>query len=113
LYYFVREPPVSPGQPNWRATHGAEISYVFINPGPAWTEVDRSLAEAMSSYWVNFAKNGNPNGAGLIVWPAFQMATHEQVMILGPKIEVGRMLNSARVILFDHIAIRRSAAPTR
>jgi para-nitrobenzyl esterase len=25
----------------------------------------------MSSYWVNIAKNGNPNGAGLPIWPAF------------------------------------------
>ena len=25
----------------------------------------------MSSYWVNFSKNGNPNGGGLPVWPAF------------------------------------------
>jgi len=25
----------------------------------------------MSSYWVNFAKNGDPNGAELPPWPAF------------------------------------------
>jgi len=28
------------------------------------------LEETMSSYWVNFAKTGNPNGEGLSVWPA-------------------------------------------
>ena len=113
LYYFVQEPPVSPGQPNWRATHGAEIPYAFNNSGPAWTEVDRALADAMSSYWMNFAKNGNPNGPGLPLWPAVQTAGPEQVMILGPKIEVGQMLDSRRVTLFDFVAIRRSVARTR
>jgi para-nitrobenzyl esterase len=112
LYYFVREPPVSPG-PNWRATHGAEIPYAFNNPGPAWTEVDRALADAMSSYWVNFAKSGNPNGPGLPMWPAIQTVAPEQVMILGPKIEAGQVLDSRRVTLFDFVAIRRSVAPPK
>src|SRR5215471_3184319 len=111
LYYFLHEPPVSPGRANWRATHGAEISYAFNNPGEAWTEVDRALADAMSSYWVNFAKNGNPNAPGLPMWPAIQTAAPEQVMILGPKIEAGQMLDARRVALFDSVAIRRSVAP--
>jgi para-nitrobenzyl esterase len=102
---------VPPGQANRRATHGAEIPYAFNNPGQAWTEVDRALADAMSSYWVNFAKNGDPNGPALPVWPAIQTAAPEQVMILGPKIEVGRMLDSRRVTLFDFVAIRRSVPP--
>jgi len=113
LYYFVQEPPAVPGRPNWRATHGAEIPYAFYNPGPAWTEVDRALADTMSSYWANFAKNGNPNGPGLPIWPAIQTAAPEQVMILGPKIEVGKMLDSRRVSLFDFVAIRRSVAPAK
>jgi para-nitrobenzyl esterase len=58
---------------------------------------------------VNFATRGDPNGAGLPHWPAFQPTVRER-LILGPKIEVGPGLDAVRVALFDGIAIRRSAA---
>jgi para-nitrobenzyl esterase len=47
---------------------------MFSNLAPedgAWSAVDRTLADRMSSYWINFAHNGDPNGDGLPVWPAF------------------------------------------
>ena len=113
LYYFLQEPPAPPGRANWRATHGAEIPYAFNNPGQAWTDVDRALADAMSSYWVNFAKNGNPNSPDLPVWPAIQTAEPEQVMILGPKIGAGQVLDARRVALFDFAGLKRSVAPPR
>ena len=96
--------PAEPG-----ATHGAEMPYVFNYPDALWTDVDRALADAMSSYWVNFATSGDPNGAGLPVWPALQPTAHER-LILGPKIEVGPGLDAGRVALFDAVAIRRSIA---
>jgi len=27
------------------------------------------------SYWANFAKNGNPNGDGNPIWPAYNLTT--------------------------------------
>jgi para-nitrobenzyl esterase len=106
LYYFVHEPPVAPGQANRGATHGAEIPYVFNNPVASWGDVDHALADVVSSYWVNFAANGNPNSAGLPVWPAFQPNTDER-LILGPRVELGSGLDEGRVDLFDAVAIRR------
>ena len=49
------------------ATHGAEAAYVFENllGNRPWTDLDRQLADTISSYWVNFAANGDPNGKGL------------------------------------------------
>ncbi len=70
VYYFDHRTPASPDGAN----HGAEIPYVFGNlggPGGPSGPEDIALSDLMSSYWVNFAKSGNPNNAGLPVWPAF------------------------------------------
>lgn len=34
-------------------------------------------------YWVNFAKSGNPNGAGLPTWPTYSSAGSADIFGLG------------------------------
>ena len=73
VYYFDRRTPATPEGAN----HGEEMSFVFGNPsvfsGPPQPG-DSELKNLMQSYWVNFAKPGDPNGAGLPAWPVFTEA---------------------------------------
>jgi len=79
VYYFDHRTPASPDGAN----HAAEISYVFANLGGMGGgngPEDKALSELISSYWVNFAKNGDPNGPGLPVWPAFDEKKQETMI---------------------------------
>jgi para-nitrobenzyl esterase len=55
------------------APHGGEISFVFgtlaARPGTTLSAEDQAISRMAQSYWVNFAKTGDPNGAGLPPWP--------------------------------------------
>jgi para-nitrobenzyl esterase len=59
--------------------HGGEIAFVFGTlgaggfgpPPPPATDEDRAVSRMAQGYWVNFAKTGNPNGAGLPTWPRY------------------------------------------
>jgi para-nitrobenzyl esterase len=104
VYYFTRVPPSAPGSPSRGATHGAETSYVFQNLTPAslpWSDLDRRIADTISSYWANFAATGDPNGKGLPAWPAFNQNRNNRRMVLGDKIEMGAALEASTNNFFD------------
>ena len=86
-YYFDRAIPW-PERPEFGAFHTSEVPYVFgtldVLKRP-WTDVDRALSRTMMSYWVNFAATGDPNGAGIPRWPAFDPA-HPSLQRLGEQI---------------------------
>jgi len=83
-YYFDRVTPW-PEHPEFGAHHTSEVPYVFRTVGRgkrAWEPADTVVSDRMSAYFVNFAKTGDPNGAGLPRWPAFTPDAH-QTMRLG------------------------------
>ncbi len=84
VYYFSRVPP-GPVGAKLGAYHASEIAYAFNNVRSS-EDVDKVLAEAMSSYWVNFATNGNPNGKNLPKWPVYEAKT-DLAMGLGKRIQ--------------------------
>jgi para-nitrobenzyl esterase len=91
LYWFDRAPP-GPQSAKIGAYHSAEIPYVFDSLDRVdrpWNEEDRKLADLMSSYWVNFAASGDPNGRGLPHWAAYDPKTDLSMELgttrLGPR----------------------------
>jgi len=69
------------------APHGGEIGYVFGTlsggRGGAPTADDLAVSHMAQSYWVNFAKHGDPNGAGLPSWPR-HVAGDDQIFDFRP-----------------------------
>ena len=116
-YYFSHGPPFPTGQPFARdvsklgAHHSAEIIYVFNNldirttrdwPYTAW---DRKLADMMSSYWVNFAATGDPNGKGLPIWPAWS-AKDTRVMEFGDTVQAIPLPRQPEVKFWDSVNLK-------
>jgi para-nitrobenzyl esterase len=110
LYYFTHEPPPPVGSSSRSglgsgATHGAEAQYVFQNllAPRAWTDVDHEVSDMLSSYWVNFAMKGDPNGKGLARWPAFDAKKSDGPMVLGDRAEVGPAPDRAQLAFFEQL----------
>jgi para-nitrobenzyl esterase len=106
LYYFDRSSPQEPLGP----AHTAEIPYVFgsvgqpgprgFGPGGPPLPSDLPLSQQMQSYWVNFAKSGDPNGPGLPQWPAFSAAS-AQAMYLDADSHAGPVPNLSKLEVLD------------
>ncbi len=73
--------PGTPGPAAPGAVHSAEIQYVMgnlaLDPRYDWGPDDHKVSEIAQTYFANFIKTGNPNGAGLPNWPAYNNDTHE------------------------------------
>jgi para-nitrobenzyl esterase len=115
LYYFTKVPPANGNQPSRGAIHTAEIPYALGNGARNWTDADKALSETMTSYWVNFAAAGDPNGKGLPVWAPFKGASGraQMTMLLGDKVEAGEPLDASRIALYDFAFARLMSSSAR
>ncbi|XP_010004476.1 PREDICTED: carboxylesterase 4A [Chaetura pelagica] len=77
FYEFQHRPSSATGVvPEFvKADHGDEIAFVFGKPFLAGyaTEEESNLSRTVMRYWTNFARNGNPNGEGLVHWPQYDL----------------------------------------
>ena len=85
IYFFNRQLPGD----NAGAFHSSELWYVFHTMNRCWRPwepCDYTLEAAMSSYWANFAKTGDPNGEDLPTWQPYT-AEHPVRMLLAEEIK--------------------------
>lgn len=71
LYWFTWQTPIFDGRP--RAFHCAEIPFVFCNTDRCDTMTGggsraRALSAKIADAWIEFARTGNPNHAGIPRW---------------------------------------------
>jgi para-nitrobenzyl esterase len=73
VYRFTHVPPTDLGR-KLGCTHSVEMAYVFGNlpAEQGYTDDDRALSALMQAYWVQFARSGDPNGAGRAEWPTWE-----------------------------------------
>ena len=76
------------------------------------SETFKRLADQMTTYWVNFAAKGDPNGAGLPNWPAVRDRATGRGLILGDTIATEPAPNAAKLSFFDAAFARLQARAT-
>ena len=121
LYFFSQAPPVfriyvperaaiemPDGPEGYGAYHSGDLAYAFGNTrlvGIGWTDWDHEISYAMTQYWVNFARTGDPNGDGLATWPRYETATDEWLEF-GSDIKASREVRKEKLDLFDRVNAR-------
>jgi para-nitrobenzyl esterase len=87
LYMFSYVPTAMREQLRAGSPHGGDVPFAFGTlgggRGGAPTPEDLAVSRMTQSYWVNFARTGDPNGSGLPIWPR-HVAGREQIFTFRP-----------------------------
>jgi para-nitrobenzyl esterase len=66
------------------AYHGDELAYVFGMPGFFGMTPLPELVAATQGYWTRFATTGDPNGANMPIWPAYDTSSDQHLVLKNP-----------------------------
>ncbi|XP_072488359.1 liver carboxylesterase 1-like [Notamacropus eugenii] len=75
-----------------KADHGDDIFFIFGAPFlmESSSEEEKQLSKTMMKYWANFARNGDPNGEGLLKWPVYNQ--NEEYLQINITMKTGKKL---------------------
>jgi para-nitrobenzyl esterase len=114
LYYFDEHPeyPVASPREGFGAAHASELPYLFRqlreHGRPPATPQDEAMSDLLRTYWTNFAKTGDPNGAGLPAWPAFTSSDARVLHIGSDRTKAGPIVSEGGLkVLDEYFAWRR------
>jgi para-nitrobenzyl esterase len=99
-YVADKENVGSPG-----TTHGSDGYFVFaghLDKNPS----TRALSKRMQTYWVNFSRTGNPNGEGLLHWPAYTRST-DQWLVFSRTDSVQSAVIAEKLDFLESVYLRR------
>ena len=92
-YFFTHPRPGYKGQKNEKdslfsgASHSAEIEYVLgnlpVNDVYDFQSEDYFISNLSQTFFANFIKTGNPNGAGVPIWLPVEAGNPANIMIIG------------------------------
>lgn len=104
VYKYVFEFPASE---RLRASHGAEIAFVFSNAtsSPTARPGADKVEDAMSEAWINFARHGNPSHAGIPEWPTYDLESRA-VMVFDVETRVEHDLRPLERQAHERVGIR-------
>lgn len=112
-YYFDQHADHPPGSPeaDHGTPHGMDVPYVFETLDRKDTKLtpgDWAISDTLSTYWTNFAKQGDPNGLGVPAWPQFT-DPHRPVMYFHDSAVVGTVPSADSLQVLDrYFAWRRT-----
>ncbi|MGO4878920.1 carboxylesterase/lipase family protein [Pedobacter psychrotolerans] len=92
--------------------HASEIEYALgnleVQDNYAWKAEDHQVSRQMQSYFVNFIRSGNPNGAGidgisLTNWPAYHNGNKGEFLRIGINSKAEADATKERYLFFQHL----------
>ncbi|XP_044515655.1 liver carboxylesterase 1-like, partial [Gracilinanus agilis] len=81
------------------------LSFALIIFAEHSPEEEKQLSRKMMKYWANFARNGNPNGEGLLNWPVYDQ--NENYLQINVNMKTAKKLKEKEVAFWTELTAEK------